>query len=123
MKSKWTMMRGRDPDDSEPDVAPAEQKFSRFPSHFVPRAWVGPKLVLCWGCCVGCRGEHVVLPAPPSLAPAIELWGSFCCKNASHTFCPFERPIMRLFVKLLANFSGLESADHWANHVRAVVKL
>jgi hypothetical protein len=28
---------------------------------------------------------------------------------------------MRLFVKLLANFTGLESADPWANHVRDVM--
>jgi hypothetical protein len=28
---------------------------------------------------------------------------------------------MRLFVKLLANFSGLASEDPWANHVRVKV--
>jgi hypothetical protein len=28
---------------------------------------------------------------------------------------------MRLFVKLLANFSGLANADPWANHVRTIV--
>jgi hypothetical protein len=28
---------------------------------------------------------------------------------------------MRLFVKLLANFSGLANEDPWANHVRAIV--
>jgi hypothetical protein len=32
-----------------------------------------------------------------------------------------EINVMRLFVKLLANFSGLASEDPWANHVRVKV--
>ena len=43
----------------------------------------------------------------------------FLVQKRVSTVMVFEQSTMRLFVKLLANFSGLASADPWANHVRA----
>ena len=42
----------------------------------------------------------------------------FLVQKRVSTVIAFEQSTMRLFVKLLANFSGLASEDPWANHVR-----
>jgi|LauGreDrversion4_2_1035121.scaffolds.fasta_scaffold816518_1 hypothetical protein len=80
-------------------------------------------VVLCcvFGCTVCAGVELIAASFVVSVAFLTLTWLAGLLKKQRKPSIRDETNVMRLFVKLLANFSGLASEDPWANHVRVNV--